>query len=106
MPEGLPGLLRLGRNVIEVLHSMNRDLVGMLKADSALAGRVARLMSTPGVGLMLALTWALEIGDVGRFASKGCHQLLRLVRCRAEFSRQIAENTDLEAAGTNACRPL
>jgi transposase len=49
MPEGLPGLLRLGRNLIEVLRSMNRDLVRMLETDSVLAGRVARLMSIPGL---------------------------------------------------------
>jgi len=70
MPERLPGLLRLGRNVIEALRSMNHDLVRILETDSLLAGRVSRLMSIPGVGIILALTWALEIGDVGRFASQ------------------------------------
>ena len=70
MPEGLPGLLRLGRNVIEVLRGMNRNLVRILENDSVLAARVTRLMSIPGVGIILALTWALEIGDVGRFASQ------------------------------------
>jgi transposase len=70
MPEALPGLLRLGRNVIDVLHAMNRQLVQMLENDPVLAARVARLMSIPGVGIILALTWALEIGDVARFASQ------------------------------------
>jgi transposase len=70
MPDALPGLLRLGRNVIDVLRSMNRQLVHMLENDSVLAERVARLTSIPGVGVILALTWALEIGDVARFPSK------------------------------------
>lgn len=70
MPEALPGLLRLGRNVIEVLRSMNRQLVHMLENDAVLAERVARLTTIPGVGVILALTWALEIGDVARFPSQ------------------------------------
>jgi transposase len=70
MPDALPGLLRLGRNVIDVLRSMNRQLVHMLENDSVLAERVARLTSIPGVGVILALTWALEIGDVSRFPSQ------------------------------------
>jgi transposase len=70
MPDGLPGLLRLGRNVIEVLRSMNRNLVHILENDSVLAARVTCLMSIPRVGIILALTWSLEIGDVGRFGSQ------------------------------------
>ena len=31
--------------------------------------RVERLMSIPGVGEIMALTWVLEIGDVTRFSS-------------------------------------
>jgi transposase len=69
MPEGLPRLLRLGRNVVEILRSINRQLVRVLETDSILTERVGRLMTIPGVGIILALTWALEIGDVARFAS-------------------------------------
>jgi transposase len=85
MPEGLPRLLRLGRNVIEVLRSMNRQLVRVLETDPVLEARVARLMTVPGVGVILALTWALEIGDVARFASiKGAISYCGL--CGAEQS--------------------
>lgn len=42
----------------------------MLENDSILADRVARLTSIPGVGVILALTWALEMGDVTRFPSQ------------------------------------
>jgi transposase len=70
MPDALPGLLRLGRNVIDVLRSMNRQLVHMLENDAVLAERVARLTTIPGGGVILALTWALEIGNVARFPSQ------------------------------------
>ena len=69
MPEALPGLLRLGRNAIDVLAAMDRQLLRSLQSDSKLADRVQRLMTIPGVGVILALTWALEAGDVRRFAS-------------------------------------
>jgi len=69
MPETMPALLGLGRNVIEVLAAMDRRLLRSLESDSMLAERVQRLMTIPGVGIILALTWALEIGDVKRFPS-------------------------------------
>jgi transposase len=31
--------------------------------------RIERLMTIPAVGPITALTWALEVGDVGRFSS-------------------------------------
>jgi transposase len=69
MPEALPGLLGLGRNVIDVLRAMDRQLLRSLKADPSLVDRLQRLMTIPGVGPILALTWALEIGEVQRFPS-------------------------------------
>jgi transposase len=44
-----------------------RRLIEKLKRDSQLRERVRRLMTIQGVGEILALTWALEIGDVTRF---------------------------------------
>lgn len=67
MPEPLPTLLRFGRNVIEILRNMDRRLIRMLEANRELNERIERLMTIPGVGVILALTWALEIGDVSRF---------------------------------------
>ena len=40
-----------------------------LGENPALAERVERLQSISAVGQILALTWALEIGEVGRFRS-------------------------------------
>jgi len=69
MPDTMPGLLGLGRNVMEVLAAMDRRLLRSLESDSMLTERVHRLMTIPGVGVILALTWPLEIGDVKRFGS-------------------------------------
>jgi transposase len=69
MPENLPPPLRLGRKVIDALGQMDRQLVKALRCDRILSDRVARLMTVPGVGPILALTWALEMGDIKRFPS-------------------------------------
>jgi len=69
MPESLPQLLQLSRSTIETLTRMDRQLVQALRMDEVLSTRVRRLITVPGVGPILALTWALEIGDVTRFPS-------------------------------------
>ncbi|MGI8958330.1 MAG: transposase [Bryobacteraceae bacterium] len=48
---------------------MDRQLLRMLQEDAVLAGRVERLMTIPGVGPVVALTWALEMGEIHRFSS-------------------------------------
>ncbi len=69
MPESLPELLRLSRSTIETLMGMDRQLMRVLEKDRLLRDRVTRLATIPGVGPVVALTWALEIGDISRFAS-------------------------------------
>ena len=69
IPESLPGLLALSRATIESLTRMDRQLLQALRTDQLLSSRVARLSTIPGVGQVLALTWALEMGDVSRFPS-------------------------------------
>jgi transposase len=44
-------------------------LIRSLQHDGSLTERVERLMSIPAIGPIMALTWALEIGDVQRFSS-------------------------------------
>ena len=68
MPESVPELLQLSRTSIETLTRMDYQLLSALEHDRLLAARVKRLMTIPGVGTVVALTWALEIGDVHRFA--------------------------------------
>jgi transposase len=69
MPESVPELLQLSRLSIETLARMDYQLLSALKHDKLLSVRVERLMTIPGVGIVVALTWALEIGDIHRFAS-------------------------------------
>jgi transposase len=60
--DGLRSLLRL----------CHETVVRLGKTESALVRsreRIGRLMTIPAVGPILALTWALEVGDVGRFSS-------------------------------------
>src|SRR5947209_9205762 len=54
---------------MEALSGMERQLMRALESDALLAERVQRLASIPGVGRVVALTWALEMGDISRFAS-------------------------------------
>lgn len=69
MPSSMPELLRLSRLTIDALGQMNKQLLEALKTDHTLAARVQRLMTIPGVGQVLSLTWALEMGDITRFPS-------------------------------------
>jgi transposase len=48
---------------------MDQQLLRALEHDRLLAARVKRLMTVPAVGTIVALTWALEIGDIQRFSS-------------------------------------
>ncbi len=67
MPESMPSLLRLSRSTVDSLTKMDHQLIRALRSDDVLSSRVARLQTIPGVGPILALTWAREIGDVTRF---------------------------------------
>lgn len=69
MPNSMPELLRLSRLTIDGLGLMNKQLLQALHTDQVLADRVQRLMTIPGVGQVLSLTWALEMGDITRFRS-------------------------------------
>jgi transposase len=69
MPQSLPQLLQLSRSTIETISGMERQLLRVLERDELLAARVERLATIPGVGRVVALTWALEIGDIQRFRS-------------------------------------
>ncbi len=69
MPESLPEPVQLSRTAIDMLTRMDQQLLRSLEKDPLLTSRVKRLMTIPGVGTVVALTWALEIGDIRRFAS-------------------------------------
>jgi len=67
--EGLRSLLRLCRETLVRLGKTESALVRSLERDPFLRERIERLMTIPAVGPITALTWALEVGEVGRFSS-------------------------------------
>jgi len=66
-PRTVKELLVLTRSNYEIFDSGQKRLVKELEQNEALRERIERLMSIPGVGVVTALTWALEIGDPNRF---------------------------------------
>ena len=71
MPDSVRELLKLSRGQVELFESIQNRLLRELRARRELGERVERLQSIPSVGEVVALTWALEIGEVSRFASIG-----------------------------------
>src|ERR1051326_8819996 len=69
IPASVIELLKLSRAQLEFFATIQQRLVKGLHADAGLRGRVERLQSIRSVGELLALTWALEIGEVKRFPS-------------------------------------
>ena len=67
--EGLRPLLRLCRETLVRLGKTESALIRSLQRDALLRERIERLMTIPAVGLVTALTWAVEVGDVQRFSS-------------------------------------
>ena len=67
--DSLRPLLELNRSLLTTLSRTERARLGSLRRDPRLAARVKRLESIPAIGPVTALTWALEIGEIGRFSS-------------------------------------
>jgi transposase len=71
VPGSVLRLLKLSRGQLELFTSIQRQLVKALGRNQELRQRVERLQSIRGVGEIVALTWALEVGEAGRFPSIG-----------------------------------
>jgi transposase len=57
------------RGQLEFFAAIQRRLLKGLREHPGLSERVMRLQSIPGVGQIMALSWALEVGEVDRLAS-------------------------------------
>jgi transposase len=68
-PESVVELLQFNRNMIETFEQSQKRLLRELAENKSLRQRVHVLMSIEGVGVVTALTWALEVGDPHRFSS-------------------------------------
>lgn len=69
VPDSVIELLYLSRSSWETFCAAERRLVSKLVEHPLLSSRVELLQSIPGVGEIMALTWALEIDDPHRFGS-------------------------------------
>jgi transposase len=69
IPPSVKELLKLSCSSYEMFRTFEKRLVGTLHTKNLIHDRVQRLMTISGVGEITALTWVLEIGDSGRFAS-------------------------------------
>ena len=68
-PESVVELLKMTRVHLEVFQGAQRRLLEALASHPELKERVDRLMTIAGVGQVMALTWALEIGEPHRIPS-------------------------------------
>ncbi|HEY5673159.1 MAG TPA: IS110 family transposase [Malonomonas sp.] len=69
VPDSVINLLQLSRCNLELFEAVQRKLLKTLRENKQIRERVELLMSIPGVGEVLALTWVLEIGEPTRFRS-------------------------------------
>jgi transposase len=99
LPEPVAALIRRAIPLRDLLSRSERDVVKHAARHPLIAERVRRLRTIPGVGLLTALTWTLEIGEVERFPSgEEGGQLLRTVRRRLRVGRQTLSGSTLQAA--------
>lgn len=68
-PRSVKVLLKLSRRQLEFFDGIQKQLLKGLNQHPKLKERVERLQSIRGVGEIVALTWALEVGEVERIAS-------------------------------------
>lgn len=69
VPDSVKELLTLSRSGFEMFDAVQKKLVRALRDNDLIQERVRRLMTIRGVGEVMALTWALEVGEPGRFRS-------------------------------------
>ncbi len=67
--ESIRPWLRLSHETIRRLDKTETALIRSLERDPVLAERINNLKTIPGVGVITALTWALEMDDISRFRS-------------------------------------
>jgi transposase len=65
VPLSVVELLKLSRGQLEFFATIQNRLLKGLRDHLELSERVKRLQSIRGVGEILALSWALEVGEVG-----------------------------------------
>lgn len=69
VPDFVLDMLSMSRAGLDLFTKMQKRLVQVLRRNDHVRERVDRLMTIPGVGEVMALTWVLEVGDPERFPS-------------------------------------
>ena len=92
-------LLAISRSRMELALRIERRLLKELEKHALLAERVKRLQTIRGVGPVLALTWALEVGEHSRFSSIG-DAVSYCGLCRAQ--KESAEKNSAGRCRSNA----
>jgi transposase len=85
VPASVRDLLRTTRSGLEMFQSAQQRLLDTLRKHAHLRERILLLMSIRGVGIITALTWALEIDTPSRFSNlKKAHSYCGLCSGRNE----------------------
>lgn len=70
VPESVRDMARHCHEFMQLFKSVQKQLLARLRCAPLVCGRVERLMTIDGVGEVMALTWALEVGEPERFATR------------------------------------
>lgn len=69
IPESVKILLDLSRSEVVTFNAAQKRILRYLSADEEIKTRVEYLMTIPGVGQVLSLTWVCEIAELIRFTA-------------------------------------
>ena len=70
IPDEVKMILQISRSEIEFLKAMQATIEKKLLEDEEIKQRCEYLMTIPGVGINMALTWVCEIGEIKRFTRR------------------------------------
>lgn len=70
VPESVIAMARHSHEFVALFTVLQKRLIAGLREAPLVKERVARLMTINGIGEINALTWALEVGDPSRFATR------------------------------------
>jgi transposase len=69
VPDSVIELMKMSRRTVEYLSALEQKVRRGLIEHPRLKERVELLQTIPGVGVIVALTWSLEMGEIDRFRS-------------------------------------
>jgi transposase len=70
VPKSVIAMLKISGSNRRLFTQLQRKIVRSLQKNRLICERVELLMTIPGVGVIVALTWVLEVGDPNRFKNR------------------------------------